>query len=103
MRQAEIEKLAFFYLCEEKDRIILEKKEKISYKDFVRFDYLTRRLGFWELNKWIWKEFSAEFTEKIEVFSGQGSELESELEEQTRWWKDFAKKKELLDSQGDYC
>lgn len=101
MRQDEIEKLAFFYLCEEEDQNILKKKGKMTYKDFRRFDYLTRRLEFWEYNKKIWEEFSAGFKERISIFSGEESETLGELEEQEKWWKSLIKKKESLDSESD--
>lgn len=102
MRQVEIEKLAFLYLCEEKDRNILDKKEKMTFKDFERFDFLTRKLELWECNKWIWKEFSADFTEKNCAFSGVEWELEEEIKEQKIWWEAFLKTKELLDSGSNY-
>lgn len=107
MQQEDIEKMAFFYLCGERDQKILKKTEKMAYLDFQRFDYLTRRLGFWEYNKRIWKEFSAEFKEKIEkerIVDVEQWEIEEEMELEDEWWRELTKKhKELLDLEMDYC
>ena len=107
MKQEEIEMLAFFYLCGQKDQNILMKKEKMTFMDFQRFDYLTRRLGFWEYNKRIWKEFSGTFKEKITVWGACGEvicEVSEEIENQKKWWETLSKNnEELLDSKGNYC
>lgn len=103
MKQEEIEMLAFFYLCDEKDRNILMKREKMTFRDFQRFDYLTRRLEFWEYNKKIWKDFAGEFEQKIQRW-GNASEISDEIEMQEIWWEKLSKnKKDLLDFGSDYC
>lgn len=107
MQQEAIEMLAFFYLCGKKDQNILIKKEKITFEDFQRFDYLTKRLGFWEYNKKIWKEFSGEFKQKIVLLEEDRREIcdvAEEIENREKWWEILSKNnEELLDSKGNYC
>lgn len=103
MKQEEIEMLAFFYLCDEKDRNILMKREKMTFRDFQRFDYLTRRLELWEYNKKIWGDFAGEFEQKIQQW-GNASEIFEEIEMQESWWEKLSKKKkDLLALESNYC
>ena len=45
MEQAKIEQLAFLYLCNEHDKRLLLKKEKMPLADFDRLTYLIYHLG----------------------------------------------------------
>lgn len=107
MQQEVIEMLAFFYLCEERDQNILMKKEKMTFRDFRRFDYLTKRLGFWEYNKKIWEDFSGNFKYKITAWAESAEdtcELSEEIENQEKWWETLSKNNEdLLDLESNYC
>ena len=107
MQQEVIEMLAFFYLCEERDQNILMKKEKMTFRDFRRFDYLTKRLGFWEYNKKIWEDFSGNFKYNITAWAESAEdtcELSEEIENQEKWWETLSKNNEdLLDLESNYC
>lgn len=107
MKQEAKEMLAFFYLCGERDQNILMRTEKMTFRDFLRFDYLTKRLEFWEYNKKIWRDFSGEFKQKIIEWkeSEEGVfEVSEEIEEQEKWWENLLKNNEdLLDLKSNYC
>lgn len=107
MRQETIEMLAFFYLCGEKDRSILLKKEKMLFRDFLRFDYLTKRIGLWEYNKKIWEEFSEEFKQQIIAWAEDAAgtvDICEEIGSQEEWWENLLKNNEdLLDLESKYC
>jgi len=107
VKQEAIEMLAFFYLCGERDQNILMKKEKMTFGDFLRFDYLTRRLEFWEYNKKIWVDFSGSFKQKIMEWKENEEgvfEVSEEIEGQEKWWENLLKNnKDLLDLKGNYC
>ena len=57
MEQAKIEQLAFLYLCSERDKRLLLKKEKMQLADFDRLTYLIYRLGFKEYHIKVWMGF----------------------------------------------
>ena len=107
MRQDIVEKMAFFYLCGKRDQNILAGNMKMTFFDFQRFDYLTRRLGFWEFNKKIWKDFSKEFKVQIDNLETNLKEewqVVEEIEEQEKWWQELSENnKELLDLESDCC
>lgn len=66
MRREDMERLAFLYLCEEGDRNILEQKKEMNLKDFLKFEYWTRLLGFWEYHKILWSGVGGEFRQELE-------------------------------------
>ncbi len=61
MEQAKIEQLAFLYLCNEHDKRLLLKKEKMPLADFDRLTYLIYHLGFKEYHIKVWMEFAGDF------------------------------------------
>lgn len=66
MNQKDIEKYAFLYFCEKKDRDILNGKQKMTFEDFQRFHYLTDLIGFSKYQAEIWNAFSSQFEEQFE-------------------------------------
>ena len=60
MEQAKIEQLAFLYLCNEHDKRLLLKKEKMPLADFDRLTYLIYHLGFKEYHIKVWMEFAGD-------------------------------------------
>ena len=65
MRREDMERLAFLYLCEEKDRNILLGKRKMHLQDFLKFEYWTKKLELWKYNKSLWERYGGEFSQEL--------------------------------------
>lgn len=65
MKQTDIERFAFFYLCGEKDRELLNGTRKMSFTDFDRLTYLTEILGLEAYNITIWNRYAGQFEKEI--------------------------------------
>lgn len=101
MYQEDIERFAFMYLCGERDKNILQGKEKMTFEDFERYDYITNALGFMDLNQKLWNEYSLRFQEEYQILKSMWEEenegksieeVEDVIDRQERWIKDFCKK-----------
>lgn len=107
MKKEKLEMLAFFYLCDKGDQNVLQGKVRMTFSEFIRFDYLTRRLEFWEYNKRIWSEFSGQFEKELEWEKQRLKEeweIEEEIQQRERWWAELSKNcEDLLDLEGNYC
>ncbi len=107
MKKEKLEMLAFFYLCKKRDRNLLQGKVRMTCSEFIRFDYLTRRLEFWEYNKRIWTEFSGQFEKELEREKyglKEEWELDEEIRQRESWWAELTKNcEDLLDLEGNYC
>lgn len=100
MEQAKIEQLAFLYLCSERDKRLLLKKEKMSLADFDRLTYLIYHLGFKEYHIKVWMEFAGDFQKEwdcLEALQETGGRVgnidstESEVKLHEMWIQDFCK------------
>lgn len=99
MRQTEVEKYAFLYLCGKRDRDILRGKIKMKYADFDRLRYLAEVLGLRHYSQEIWNVFAGGFLEQIaeleEVYEETLGRVSYSLEEedgrQKRWLREFLK------------
>ncbi|WP_373241209.1 hypothetical protein [Mediterraneibacter gnavus] len=67
MRQKDIERFAFLYLCGERDRNILLGKEKMTFSDLDRLTYITDFLDLSHYNLDIWDEFSGQFQKQFRL------------------------------------
>lgn len=65
MHQEDIEQLAFLYLCGERDREILNGKEKLSLADFDRLTYLAYYLGMENFHKKLWMRNASKFKKEF--------------------------------------
>lgn len=100
MYQEDIERFAFMYLCGERDKNILLGKEKMTFEDFERYDYITNALGFMNLNQELWNEYSIRFQEEYRILKSiweeenEGKsieEVEDMIDRQEMWIQDFCK------------
>ena len=66
MHQRDIERFAFLYLCGKRDRDILLGKEKMTFSDLDRLNYLTDFLGLKVYNLEIWNEYAGQFGEQFQ-------------------------------------
>ena len=64
MRQKDIEKFAFLYLCGQRDKDILAGKERMTFQDFDRLTYITDFLELDQMNLEIWN------SENMRMISG---------------------------------
>lgn len=67
MRQKDIEKFAFLYLCGQRDKDILAGKERMTFQDFDRLTYITDFLELDQMNLEIWNCFYPQFKEQFEA------------------------------------
>ena len=100
MEQAKIGQLAFLYLCSERDKRLLLKKEKMQLADFDRLTYLIYRLGFKEYHIKVWMEFAGEFKKEWDCLEalqetrccvGNIGNTESEIKLHEMWIRNFCK------------
>lgn len=97
MQQKEIERLAFLFLCGQRDRDILTGKKKMSFPDFERLTYMMDLLGMDAYNREIIEEYSEKFEEKIrqlemleqEIDDGTDKELAADTEKYEMWIETF--------------
>lgn len=66
MHQRDMERFAFLFLCEKRDRDILMGKEKMTFSDFDRLTYITDFLGLKLYNLEIWNTYSEQFTDQFQ-------------------------------------
>lgn len=100
MEQAKIEQLAFLYLCNEHDKRLLLKKEKMPLADFDRLTYLIYHFGFKEYHIKVWMEFAGEFKKEwdcLEALQEMGGcvgnigNTGSEISLHKMWMQNFCK------------
>lgn len=100
MKQDDVERFAFLYLCGTKDRNILNGKIKMSFANFNRLTYITDFLGLSDLSSSLWKQYAFQFEkeyqslEAILMEDGMGVEMEDyddEITQRDAWIKDFCK------------
>lgn len=97
MRREDMERLAFLYLCGEKDRNILQTEENINLSDFLKLEYWTRVLDFWEYNKYLWNKFGKGLELELRnlgIRSDEGqaerkAKEKAELEQMEKWNKEL--------------
>lgn len=99
MQRKDLEKMAFLYLCSEKDRKLLFKQEEMKFYDFRRLLFLTHHMKIHDFYITIWNEFVVDFMDNIDALEEIHSdcdekefiywELEFDLKEQDKWIEDF--------------
>lgn len=98
MRQRDVERFAFLYLCGKHDRDILLGKEKMTFSDLVRLTYITDFLGLKRLNIDIWNDYEEQFREhfqRLEQLYDESSGIvswdksEADLYLQEKWMREF--------------
>ncbi len=68
MRQEDMERFAFLFLCGRRDQALLAGEEKMKFSDFQRLSYITDYLGLSCLNIDICNQFSGQFEEQLEAY-----------------------------------
>ena len=66
MRQRDMERFAFLFLCGKRDRALLLGKEKMTFSDLDRLTYLTDFLGLKIYSLEIWNEYAGQFREQFQ-------------------------------------
>lgn len=94
MKQTDIERFAFFYLCGEKDRELLNGTRKMSFSDFDRLTYLTEVLGLEAYNIEIWNRYAVQFEKEIKQIEtscddGSACSWQEQVQIQEGWLRDF--------------
>lgn len=69
MRQNDIEKFAFLYLCGKRDRNILLGKEQMTFSDLDRLTYITDFLDLKHYNLEIWNQYAGQFQEQFQLLN----------------------------------
>lgn len=101
MKQKDIEKFAFLYLCGKKDRALLIGKEKMTLLDLDRLTYLTDFLGLHSYNLELWNQYAGQFQEQFRMLSRlyngddhnfiSYDKSEYDYNQQRQWFLDFCK------------
>ena len=94
MKQIDIERFAFFYLCTEEDREMLKGTRKMSFPDFDRLTYLIELLGLEAYNIEIWNRYAGQFEQEIQQIEtscddGSAGSWQEQAEIQEGWLRDF--------------
>lgn len=90
MRENDIEKLAFLYVCRESDRELLLGKREMEFQDFCRLDYLSGSLGLERFNLRLWQEHAWKFQEQIGKNGVESrQEVEQGIQQRECWIWDF--------------
>lgn len=98
MHQKDTEWFAFYHLCGERDRCLLQGKERMTFSDLDRLTYLTDFLDLPKVNQEIWNKYGSmfrnQFQELEEVYektsclaSRDPSEIDLDLHE--KWVQEF--------------
>ncbi|MFV0527636.1 MAG: hypothetical protein ACK5MN_02795 [Lachnospiraceae bacterium] len=98
MDKLSVQRLAYLYLANEKDRKILLEEEKMKFYDFRKYTYLTDLIGFKSYNIYLWNRYSSDFNPQFEALEkllfeepGYAEDTEFAWEEQDRWVEEFCK------------
>ena len=98
MHQREIERFAFLYLSNTRDKKLLLGKINMTYLDFERLIYITEFLGFHLLNRELWNSYFKRFETRWKVVEQIHEEVPMEFTDwegvantQEEWLHDFCK------------
>lgn len=98
MRQKDMERFAFLYLCGQRDKSLLAGEERMTFQDFDRLVYITDVLGLDQMNLELWNRFSPQFKEQFETLEGLLKEhcnslglggYEDDIQIHNKWFADF--------------
>ena len=100
VHQVDMERFTFLFLCGKRDRRILQGKEKMTFSDFDRLNYIADFLGLKLYGLEIWNKYAGQFREQFQqlqrlydetssVVSYDPSETDEDQQEQ--WVKDFCR------------
>lgn len=98
MHQKDTEWLAFLHLCGERDKCLLQGKEKMTFSDLDRLLYLTDFLDMPKVNQEIWNKYGAQFREQFQELEKVYEETlplvpwdssEADLNLHEKWVQDF--------------
>lgn len=98
MQQKDMERFAFLYLCGQKDRDMLNGKERMTFQDFDRLVYITDVLGLDQMNIEICNRFFKQFKEQFEALGWfleencgeiKSGECEGDVRIHDKWFSDF--------------
>lgn len=96
--ELDVERLAYMYLVNEEERMILSGQEEMKFSDFRRHEYLTAFFEFKSYNIQLWNQFAGRFESQFQSLVGLINEegeffpdLEYDWEEQNCWIENFYK------------
>lgn len=94
--ELDVERLAYMYLVNEEERMILSGQEEMKFSDFRRHEYLTAFFEFKSYNIQLWNQFAGRFESQFQSLVGLINEegeffpdLEYDWEEQNCWIENF--------------
>lgn len=96
MKQKNLERFAFLYLCKEEDRELLLGKKEMQFSDFDRLTYLADFFGFETYAMEIWNQYAGVFQKEFQHMEEtvgqkeQGCYMET-ISVQNGWIFDFCK------------
>ncbi len=100
VHQVDMERFAFLFLCGNRDRRILQGKEKMTFSDLDRLNYLTDFLGLKLYGLEIWNKYAGQFREQFQQLQRLYDETssivpydpsETDEDQQEQWVKDFCR------------
>ena len=98
VHQVDMERFAFLFLCGNRDRRILQGKEKMTFSDLDRLNYITDFLGLKLYGLEIWNKYAGQFREQFQQLQRLYDETssivpydpsETDEDQQEQWVKDF--------------
>lgn len=66
VHQVDMERFTFLFLCGKRDRRILQGKEKMTFSDFDRLNYIADFLGLKLYGLEIWNKYAGQFREQFQ-------------------------------------
>lgn len=100
VHQVDMERFAFLFLCGNRDRRILQGKEKMTFSDLDRLNYITDFLGLKLYGLEIWNKYAGQFREQFQQLQRLYDETssivpydpsETDEDQQEQWVKDFCR------------
>lgn len=93
MHQEDIEQFAFWYLCGDRDRALLQGKAEMGAEDFERLTYLSAYFGMGRYSARLWKQFGMKFEKNYEEinFLMEDEEIQRGVELHEAWIDDFCR------------
>ena len=70
MRQKDMERFAFLYLCGQRDKNLLAGEERMTFQDFDRLVYITDVLGLDQMNLELWNRFRRSLRSSLRHWRG---------------------------------
>lgn len=108
MKQVDIERFAFLYLCGKQDRKRLLGREKMEFSDFDRLTYLMDFMEMKDYSLELWNQYAGQFRKELQEVEElyqkkQVDSWQKEAQDQEHWLYEFFRNIPDKDAQKFFC